>query len=329
MPETKKNAIAIDFRQLLKQERAKARSNKKKSQLTSIKPISETNIINHDENKNIEHSLSQSSQSEMYLRQLLKWTQKHMLNHTIPIASPLPNRSSCINSIYYIPNFLPFEFSELLLHWLQSIPTLSSTSSSQNTYSSHIGKWTPLHHAKRKVLLYDATISPIPPPLQYIIDLLLFHNVFSSDDPQTIPNHILINEYQPGQGILYHTDGPTYQPKTVTISIGNSHVLFRFHPRYPQNNQPTTEKLFVSGRGSCLMFEHEAYTEYLHGIEEVLQESICSNSCLNWEDYCQECQTYNNNEYDYDVYREKYDKASDMVQRGYRISLTFRHKIKE
>ena len=35
----------------------------------------------------------------------------------------------------------------------------------------------------------------------------------------TVPNHVLINEYLPGQGILPHTDGPLYVPIVVTISL--------------------------------------------------------------------------------------------------------------
>lgn len=38
------------------------------------------------------------------------------------------------------------------------------------------------------------------------------------------PNHCLINEYQPGQGIMPHDDGPAYEPVTATISLG-SHAL--------------------------------------------------------------------------------------------------------
>lgn len=38
------------------------------------------------------------------------------------------------------------------------------------------------------------------------------------------PNHCLINEYLPGQGIMPHDDGPAYEPVTATISLG-SHAL--------------------------------------------------------------------------------------------------------
>lgn len=39
------------------------------------------------------------------------------------------------------------------------------------------------------------------------------------------PNHCLVNEYTPGQGIMPHDDGPAYEPVTATISLGNHAFL--------------------------------------------------------------------------------------------------------
>lgn len=39
------------------------------------------------------------------------------------------------------------------------------------------------------------------------------------------PNHVLINEYLPGQGIFPHEDGNAYYPVVCTISIGSAIVL--------------------------------------------------------------------------------------------------------
>lgn len=56
MPETKSDAIATDFRQLLKQERARARSKKKKNkQLTTSESNSTSGIINHSTNDTTEN----------------------------------------------------------------------------------------------------------------------------------------------------------------------------------------------------------------------------------------------------------------------------------
>ena len=38
-------------------------------------------------------------------------------------------------------------------------------------------------------------------------------------------NHVLVNEYQPGQGIMAHTDGPAYSTVVATISTGGAQIL--------------------------------------------------------------------------------------------------------
>ena len=180
----------------------------------------------------------------------------------------------------------------------------------------------------------------------------IFCIVNSYADPQYRPNHILINEYQPGQGILFHTDGPQYHPKTATISIGGSHVMFHFQKnlRYQeekdeeeslnpsnQNEHTNTNKLqtwnekesvFVSGNGSCLVFEKEAYTHYYHGIHEVYKEPISSSCCLNYSDYVHSVVALNggNEESRNNDYSFENKTPNEFIQRGYRVSLTFRHK---
>jgi alkylated DNA repair protein alkB family protein 6 len=35
------------------------------------------------------------------------------------------------------------------------------------------------------------------------------------------PNHVLLNEYLPGQGISPHLDGDLFYPTIATVSLGN------------------------------------------------------------------------------------------------------------
>ena len=41
-------------------------------------------------------------------------------------------------------------------------------------------------------------------------------------------NHVLVNRYEPGAGILPHEDGPIYRPEAFILSLGGPAVL-RFH----------------------------------------------------------------------------------------------------
>jgi len=75
-----------------------------------------------------------------------------------------------------------------------------------------------------------SSFSVLPPPLSIIADRLVQAGIFPKTTP---PNHVLLNDYSAGQGILPHTDGPAYEPQTATLSL-NSSVLLEFTPRRRQ-----------------------------------------------------------------------------------------------
>jgi len=63
-------------------------------------------------------------------------------------------------------------------------------------------------------------IHPILSRLEQVDDVGLF-----DESPHKAPNHVLINEYEPGQGISKHEDGAAYWPVVVTVSLGGNVVL--------------------------------------------------------------------------------------------------------
>jgi alkylated DNA repair protein alkB family protein 6 len=158
--------------------------------------------------------------------------------------------------------------------------------------------------AKRRVLLLDGDASPLPLPFQQLSQLLVRLHIFPSSHP---PNHVLVNEYTDNQGIMAHTDGPLYYPKTATLSIGNS-VLLYFQKRLTTHEigqvENPVERQVLLESGSLVVFEKEAYTNYCHGIDDaVVLVEYASPVCLN-------------------------APPETRVTRGHRISLTFRHKYK-
>ncbi|KMT13537.1 hypothetical protein BVRB_4g083160 [Beta vulgaris subsp. vulgaris] len=131
------------------------------------------------------------------------------------------------------------------------------------------------------------------------------------------PNHVLINEYLPDQGIMPHQDGPAYFPAAAILSLGSPVVMnFTPHMKLSDCNGTTefeagAQKSERSGTetlddpssfslllmpGSLLIFKDLAYSDYLHGIEdnsiqpfdgavnlaEVVKDSGCDEllSCL-------------------------------------------------
>ncbi|KAF6287474.1 alkB-like protein 6 [Rhinolophus ferrumequinum] len=54
-------------------------------------------------------------------------------------------------------------------------------------------------------------------------------------------NHVLVNQYLPGEGIMPHEDGPLYYPTVSTISLGSHTMLDLYEPRQPKDDDPTEQ----------------------------------------------------------------------------------------
>ncbi|WFD33699.1 non-specific serine/threonine protein kinase [Malassezia cuniculi] len=87
------------------------------------------------------------------------------------------------------------------------------------------------------------------------------------------PNHCLVNEYLPGQGIMPHNDGPAYFPAVATVSLGSS-ILYDVY-ELGESGYPTepTFSVLLEPR-SLLVSVGWAYTDYIHGIAEEHQTSV-------------------------------------------------------
>ena len=101
-----------------------------------------------------------------------------------------------------------------------------------------------------------------------------------------LANHVLLNEYLPGQGIMAHLDGPMFHPTISTISLG-SHAVIKFYREQAEDTEMTgalgmEERLVTSvlvRPRSLLVLKDEMYTKYLHGIEETHEDEITGNIC--------------------------------------------------
>ncbi|CAJ0916245.1 unnamed protein product [Ranitomeya imitator] len=97
-------------------------------------------------------------------------------------------------------------------------------------------------------------------------------------------NHVLVNEYNPGEGIMPHEDGPLYYPTVTTISLG-SHTLLDFYlpisgsGSEEENQAPRTEEqrhvlsLLLEPR-SLFILREDLYKSHLHGIRPVTQDTL-------------------------------------------------------
>ncbi|CAM9407988.1 unnamed protein product [Ectocarpus sp. 4 AP-2014] len=122
---------------------------------------------------------------------------------------------------------------------------------------------------------------PLPPWVDALCESLVVRGVFSEE---TRPNHVLLNEYQPGQGIMAHTDGPFYEPRTATLSLGSDAVM-HFSPRIETSRigrpgvETRPQASLVLRSLSLVVFADDAYSRLMHSIDAVREETVgCGGS---------------------------------------------------
>lgn len=144
----------------------------------------------------------------------------------------------------------------------------------------------------------------ISPYLQAYIDKVNDLTLFG----EAKANHILLNEYLPGQGIMSHFDGPLFYPTISTISIGSHTVLEFYEPKSEDTEifSPTDPvmKLLVEPR-SLLVLRDDLYTRYMHSISDLHEDDIGSDPLIKNIEKC--------------------SISNGSLKRSTRYSLTIRH----
>lgn len=141
----------------------------------------------------------------------------------------------------------------------------------------------------RHAALFGGDVSPVdpvstglqalPPWLDQLCRAVANTGAFT---PSVPPNHVLVNHYQPGEGIMAHEDGPKYAPHAAILSLGTG-VVFDFWKTVADasgRGAPPALSLVLPPR-SLFIFEDEAYRDYLHGIadrdQDILKEGLQVN----------------------------------------------------
>ncbi|KAI6207365.1 Fe2OG dioxygenase domain-containing protein [Aphelenchoides besseyi] len=155
------------------------------------------------------------------------------------------------DTIRYIPNFITIEEEQRLLARVYAVPKPKWDTLRNRRLQSWGGLW-----------------------LQTIIDkIMTVKSAFSSDHR---PNHVLINEYLPQQGIMPHTDGPAFHPLISTLSLGSSTCLDFYEPLQGGQKRSLEQRqigsILLQPRSLVLIKDH-AY-ELLHGIRELRADII-------------------------------------------------------
>jgi alkylated DNA repair dioxygenase AlkB len=156
-------------------------------------------------------------------------------------------RVGTIPTAYYIPNWITDEDEHALLGVVSRCPTDKWVQLKTRRLQNHGG-----------IVRAGMVSEPLPPWLQVVCSRLVDNGLFPAEFP---PNHVLINEYLPGQGIMAHKDGPLYLNWAVILSLGSgADFEFLLHPG------ADPEQTLYLERRSVLIFSDELYTNWLHRV---------------------------------------------------------------
>lgn len=166
---------------------------------------------------------------------------------------------------YYIPDFFSHEREELIMRQIYKTPMI---------------RWTQLKN--RRLINFGGVphtrgmiAEPLPSWLQDIVNEVNAVGHLPSENPA---NHVLLNEYTPGQGIMPHVDGNLFFPTITTLNLG-SHTILKFYD--PPSSEAATHPRYRFGLllqpRSMLILKDELYHDFFHGIDESTEDSVDEN----------------------------------------------------
>ncbi|KAL1854350.1 hypothetical protein Daus18300_011536 [Diaporthe australafricana] len=212
---------------------------------------------------------------------------------------------------YYIADFISEEEERLILDKIDGAPK---------------PKWKQLSHRRLQTwpsdLVQDRLLDASLPPWldQPIVSRLLSIPLATGNSPAHLfstsphqrPNHVLINEYPPGVGIMPHKDGAAYHPVVCTVSLGGSLCLNIYSSKEDGALNPEPAHRILQEPRSLLITTDDLYTQYLHGIADVQADvGLSTETVSNWE-----------------MLRTLDNFANGDNQRSTRTSLTYRDVLK-
>ena len=154
-------------------------------------------------------------------------------------------------------------------------------------YSEHSQDWTKLRDRRLlhlggspcDALGQGIDREPLPPWAQAVCDELVQRGIFPEKAP---PNHVLLNEYMPGQGIAAHKDGPLYASRVAVLSLG-SHATFQFVSAV-DGATAAAASLLLPPRGMLVFAGTEAYTQHLHSVPPCKEDDLLRPGLVRLDD---------------------------------------------
>lgn len=180
-----------------------------------------------------------------------------------------------IPDVFYIPNYVSEAEEKQMLSFIDATPEQLKTKMDKRT----VQEWGCVMCPEcNKSFVADYNF---PPWCNEVSDMLVYDGIFS---PSVFPNNVRIHEYERGEGIAPHVDGPIYVPLVAILSLASTSVM-GFYPRRepyddPMEHYKDTFKFdgeiaqhrphmsVVMEPRSLLVFKGEAYSHYPHSVSD-------------------------------------------------------------
>ncbi len=116
---------------------------------------------------------------------------------------------------------------------------------------------------RSRVVTEDMRIGDLPPFIRDVADRLHANGWFD-----VVPDQVIVNEYEPGQGIAAHVDRGCFGPTVATLSLGDAWPM-EFAPYRPRRGSGTASEgkpELVLEVGSILVLTGDARWNWTHRI---------------------------------------------------------------
>lgn len=186
------------------------------------------------------------------------------------LPSMPPAFASLPTGVHYLPDFVSAaDEGKLLQHILSE---------------ANASRWSPGTNGRRSQNYGGKPGQPeiteaLPSWLQQLTEALMSSGAWplSDDGVCAPPNHVIINEYDPGAGLTPHTDGPLYAARVATLSLWSDVVmeLHRPEPQAVRCEAPTRLARLLLRRCSLNVLDGDAYRLF-HGIRAADADSVAA-----------------------------------------------------
>jgi alkylated DNA repair dioxygenase AlkB len=161
------------------------------------------------------------------------------------------NDISAISGLTYIPNFIDKVEVKSFIDAINSEPWLSDIKRRVQHYGYK-------YDYKARSIDYSMFIGQLPSWA-----MTMAQRLFDEKHISELPDQLIINEYEPGQGIANHVDcEPCFGDTIISISLGSSCVMDFINLRTKQKIEVMLES------GSLVVLSGEARHNWTHGIAQ-------------------------------------------------------------